>query len=182
MGISNGGADCPCFRCSSQPCAPPACQVCDVYDKGCPHAFGCYTNASAKCSCSPPSWPNGKGCTDATTEYVHWMYDASFCCQIPKVWMTEVHNDGGDMVPPTPYPYSSDGQGGAVCAMSDISKSASFQDGTCKAAGNTVMRGGCSMHSDDASRHFDAVSYVQYCVSGHQLRTFTASKHISRNR
>merc|ERR1712046_520801 len=104
---------CECKSCwDGNPCAEPFCRECSV--NGCSGVqVGCETSAPSDCHCGAPTWPTGEGCTDDNTEYVHWDSGFAGCCQIPKQWMTEPHDDGGIKAPPFPYPFTTSSWGSA---------------------------------------------------------------------
>lgn len=136
---------CECKSCfDGNPCAPPFCQVCGPNMCG-GTTQGCETSTTSSCQCAAPTWPTGEGCTDDNTEYVHYdSGDLAGCCQMPKQWMTEPHDEGGVKVPPMPFPFTTSSWGSA-CGIDEewIPRSATFTDGTCKSVGSDQQNGGC---------------------------------------
>lgn len=148
ISASTNRTACPCFHCGTvTPCAGPACQHCGLKSGSCGTGGGCYTTAAAACSCSPATWPTGKGCTEKKAEYVYWADDESkdYCCQMPKQWMKQPHDNDGTRVPALPYPFSTALSGAySACGSDGIPRTARFTHGTCKGAGFPDQRGGCN--------------------------------------
>ena len=142
------GSSCPCAQCmDSNPCAPPACEVCGPGP--CASRYGCATNQSAACPCTR-SWPSGRGCNYSATSFVYWVESNGGCCQMPAAWMTEPHDNGGNRVAPLPFPASSTSWGSA-CQYDEIPQSARFTTGTCAEAGFAKQNGQCGSANCDCS-------------------------------